>query len=131
MSLPPFPDAEAVLIDLLNGIDGAFACTSPPESPSGLALPLIVVNRIGGGTDDGITDRALCAILVIHSSRRDAWKLSTKVRDTVLSAGATQVNGVLIDTTEEVIGNQEEMDIDPDNRMVDSTFYLSFRRPWE
>lgn len=128
--LPPFPDAEAVLIDLLDGLDGAYACTALPDAAAFESrIPVIVCNRLGGGSNDGITDKALCAVLVIHRTRREAWVLASKVRDAVLAASATAVNGVLIDHTEEVTGNQEVMDIDPDNRMIDSSFYLSFRRP--
>lgn len=94
-------------------------------------MPLIICNRIGGGTDDDITDKALCAVLVIHHTRPQAWALASKVRETILAAGRTPtaVNGVLIDATSEVTGNQEVLDIDPDNRMVDATYWLAFRRP--
>lgn len=130
--LPPFPDAEKVLVEMLDGIGGAYACTAlPDESDFDQLMPIIVCNRIGGGTDDNITDRALCAVLVIHHSRAEAWTLASTVRDTIIAAGQTPtaINGVLIDATEEVTGNQEVMDINPDNRMIDSSFYLSFRRP--
>lgn len=130
--LPPFPDAEKVLVEMLDGIDGAYACTAlPDESDFDGLMPIIVCNRIGGGTSDNITDRALCAVLVIHHTRAEAWTLASTVRDTIIAAGQTPtaINGVLIDATEEVTGNQEVMDINPDNRMIDSSFYLSFRRP--
>ncbi|MDE8648079.1 hypothetical protein PXH69_24170 [Rhodococcus qingshengii] len=127
---PPFPDAEEVLVNLLDGIGGGYACTAlPDEKEFDAKIPIIVCNRIGGGSSDGITDNALCGVLVIHKTRGKAWVLAGEVRDAILSAGNTRVGGVLIDTTSETTGNQEVADIDPDNRMVDSSFYLNFRRP--
>lgn len=109
--------------------DLGYTCTALPDGDEFAGnFPLIVVNRIGGGCTDGITDRALCAVLVVHNTRPEAWRVAGLVRDRVLSAGCTEVDGVLIDTTDEATGNQEVMDIAPENRMVDSTFWLTFRR---
>ncbi|PBC38470.1 hypothetical protein CJ179_38350 [Rhodococcus sp. ACS1] len=122
-----FPDAELVLLSLLD--DLGYTCTALPDPDQFDAqMPIIVCNRIGGGVDGlGITDNALCAILVIHDTRPLAWQVTAQVRQRILKAGCTEVDGILIDTTSEVVGNQEVMDINPENRMVDSTFYLSFR----
>lgn len=130
--MPDFPDAEAVLLDLLDGLDGAYTATALPSPEQFEALmPLVICNRIGGGTIDDITDKAMCSVLVIHHSRAQAWALAAKVREKILRAGRTPtaVNDVLIDATSEIVGNQEVMDINPDNRMVDSSYWLSFRRP--
>ncbi|MBM4707930.1 hypothetical protein GS982_01315 [Rhodococcus hoagii] len=130
MAAPRFPDAETVLVQMLDGVGGAYACTIVPEENEwDELLPIIAVKRIGGGTDDGITDRALCAVLVIHRDRHSAFNLAEDVRQMILDAGRTSVNGVLIDSTSEVTGNQEVSDIDLDNRVIDASYYLDFRRP--
>nr|WP_296763812.1 hypothetical protein [Rhodococcus sp. (in: high G+C Gram-positive bacteria)] len=122
-----FPDAEMVLLSLLDDI--GYTCTALPEDEQfEAALPIIVCNRIGGGSSDGITDDALCAVLVIAKSRPEAWRISGQVRDRIMNAGCTEVDGILIDYTREVQANNQVPDINPENRFVDSNYTLSFRQ---
>jgi hypothetical protein len=50
MVLPPFPDAETVLLALLEPLAQTVTAT-----PADLVAPLIRVQRVGG-SDDGIID---------------------------------------------------------------------------
>nr|WP_147265899.1 hypothetical protein [Nocardia puris] len=110
--------------------DLGYTCTALPDGSMWESLsPIIAVNRVGGGVDgDGITDRALMAVVVIAHTRPAAWAAADRVRQRVLAAGATEVDGVLIDAVEEVIGNTQVPDITDDNRFVDASYLLSVRR---
>ncbi|MFE5290208.1 hypothetical protein ACFRAQ_35095 [Nocardia sp. NPDC056611] len=122
-----FPDAELVCMGLLD--DLGYTCTGLPsaeEWPN--LLPIIAIRRTGGGIDiNGITDRAMVSVVVIDSTRPKAWETAGAVRDRLRYAGATEVDGVLIDTTEEIVGNNQEWDIDVDDRFVDMQFWVTFR----
>ncbi|CAM4323280.1 hypothetical protein NONI108955_20795 [Nocardia ninae] len=122
-----FPDVELVCLSLLA--DLGYTCTALPDGDEwSLKFPLIAINRIGGGVDaDGITDRALVAIVVVEDTRPKAWSAAGRVRQRMLAAGGTEVGGILIDSVEEAIGNTQVPDITEDNRFVDASFFLSFR----
>ncbi|RDI65759.1 phage tail termination protein [Nocardia pseudobrasiliensis] len=121
-----FPDAEIVLLALLD--DLGWTCTALPDPAEWPTLmPIIAVNRIGGGCRDGITDRALMSVVVVADTRAKAWASAHRVRERILSAGATKAGGVLIDYTDEEVGNTQEPDLNSDNRFVESTYWISFR----
>ena len=119
-----FPDAEAVVCDLLEQVAPTATFL---DKGWGDVLPVIQVNRIGGSRDS-ITDVARIQVAVWAESRAQVWQLANQIRDLVLYAGNTRVNGVLIDWTEESIAGQQVPDIDPDDRRVISTFQFAFRR---
>ncbi len=127
MSEPQFPDAELVAMDLLE--DLGWCCTALPDPEQWASLaPIIAVNRTGGGVDSsGITDRALIAVVVVDSTRPRAWTAARGVRARILSAGCTEVNGVLIDTTDEETGTAQDPNLASDNRFVELAFWMSFR----
>ncbi|MGW5267254.1 phage tail termination protein [Rhodococcus sp. NPDC003994] len=124
-----FPDVEQVLVDLLTPI--TYTCTALPEDPKKLAQlePLIWARRTGGGIDrDQIADNAVVQLTIFARKRSVAQTLAGRARTAVLNAGGTKVNGVLVDTADEVTGVLEIPDIDPLNRTVTVAFRLSFRR---
>ncbi|MFC8182403.1 hypothetical protein ACFULT_26325 [Rhodococcus sp. NPDC057297] len=128
-----FPDVELVLLSLLD--EFGYTCTFLPDDKdpvSGLPmwktlLPVIAVNRVGGGTD-GITDRPLVQVGVFADTRQQAWSVSGQCRNKILASGGTRVDGVLVDSARESQGVQQFPDLNPDNKFVASTFQLSFRR---
>lgn len=125
---PAFPDAELVTMSLLD--DLGWTCTALPDPEQWPSLmPIIAINRIGGGvTRDGITDRALIAVVVVEETRPKAWQSAAKVRARIASAGCTEVDGILIDTTDEETGTAADPNLGSDNRFVEQTFWLSFRQ---
>lgn len=89
---------------------------------------VIVINRVGGGSD-GITDRPLLQVGVYaKDSRTRAWSVAGRVRERLLKAGGRTVDGALIDSVREAQGVQQLPDLNPDNKFVAATFQLSFRR---
>ncbi|MFI5777028.1 hypothetical protein [Nocardia sp. NPDC051570] len=112
--------------------DLGYTCTALPDGSRWPELvPLIGVHRSGGGIDsEGITDRAMMSVCVVDATRPKAWATAAKVRQRLLAAGATEVDGALIDSTEEIIGNNQEQDTDIDDRFVDMEFWVSFREIW-
>ncbi|WP_052068579.1 phage tail termination protein [Rhodococcoides fascians] len=122
-----FPDAEAVLVTLLD--DLGYTCTFLPDEKEWRDMDaVIVVNRVGGGSD-GITDRPLLQVGVYaKDSRTRAWSVAGQVRERLLNAGGTAVDGALIDSVREAQGVQQFPDLNPDNKFVAATFQLSFRR---
>lgn len=127
MSAPGrFPDAEQVVIDLLKQF--GHACTFlPPKEKFAESLPIIWISRTGGSRD-AITDRPIVQVAVFTHARSESWRIADDCREAILAAGGTRVNGVLIDTTREVTAVTALPDIDPQNRMVQATYALSFRR---
>jgi hypothetical protein len=119
-----FPDAEAVVCDLLEQV--APTATQLDKGWDDV-LPVIQVNRIGGRRDQ-ITDVARIQVAVWASSRAEVRTLADDIDELILSAGNTRVNGVLIDWTEQSIAGQQVPDVDPDDRRIISTYQLAFRR---
>lgn len=119
-----FPDAEAVMCDLLTPLAPTATFLSEGWVDT---LPVIQVNRVGGGADS-ITDIARLQVAVFAGTRAAAWQLANQVRQTVLTAGNTRVGGVLIDSASESTAGQQIPDIDPDDKRVISTYQLAFRR---
>lgn len=91
MVLPPFPDAETVLLALLEPLAPTVTAT-----PADLVAPLIRVQRVGG-SDDGITDYPRMEIACYGKDRAQAWQLAEQCRQLILGSVRTRVGGVLID----------------------------------
>ena len=122
MMLAPFPDAEAVVIDLLEPVAPGYT-----ELPDNFTPDAIRVTRTGG-SDDGITDYALVEVTSFGSSRARAWQMDGAVRQWILAAGGTSVNGVLVDLTRTATPSQQLPDPREDLRVVTSSYRLAFRR---
>ena len=120
--LSPFPDAEAVVIDLLEPVAPGYT-----ELPHDFDPDAIRVTRTGG-SDDGVTDYALVEVTSFGSSRARAWQMDGEVRQLVLAAGGTAVNGVLVDYTRTATPSQQLPDPRDALRVVTSSYRLAFRR---
>ena len=109
--------------------DLGYTCTGLPDEADWPSLvPIIAIARVGGGIDtEGITDTASMTVVSIDESRPKAWETAIKVRRRIADAGATEVNGILIDSTEEDVGVVQQPDLNPDNRFVEMTFRVSCR----
>lgn len=123
-----FPDAEDVLMDLLDPF-GHVCSGMPKKDEFESLLPIIFCQRIGGGVSpSGIDDVPMMMVLVFHRTRPEARQLSARCREAILGAGRTNVNGVLVDWTREATGVQNLPDLNPDNRAVESTYWMCFRK---
>lgn len=120
--LSPFPDAEAVVIDLLDPVAPGYT-----ELPHDFDPDAIRVTRTGG-SDDGVTDYALVEVTSFGSSRARAWQMDGEVRQLIIAAGGTAVNGVLVDYTRTATPSQQLPDPRDDLRVVTSSYRLAFRR---
>ncbi len=120
--MPSYPNVEAVLCDLLADLAPTVTFRDPEREP-----PYVFVRRTGG-SEDGVTDRPTVRVEVLHHSYAGAQELTNLVRQRILSAGCTNVNGVLIDTTDEITAHQVYQYFDPDDRNITSTYRLSFRK---
>jgi hypothetical protein len=123
--LPNYPDAEKVFRDLLTPLARTVTQTDEGET---FASPVIQVQRVGG-SDDGLTDRPRMEIACFAADRHDAWNLAETVRQTVLAAGGTKVNGVLVDKTVTETPAQQLPDLNRDVRKVVALYRAAFRRP--
>lgn len=117
-----YPNVEDVLCDLLDPI----APTDTWRDPS-RGLPIIIVRRIGG-REDGVTDRPAVRVQVEADDYPQARDLAATVRGIILESGCTNVNGVLIDTANEVTAQQQTPAFNPEDNNVTSTYVLSFRK---
>ncbi|MBN9108568.1 MAG: hypothetical protein J0I34_07275 [Pseudonocardia sp.] len=121
--LTPWPDAEVVLLDLLEPI--APTVTSTPPT---ITTPLIRVVRTGG-SDDGITDSPVVEVTCIGATRTESWQLSEQCRQVILASPNTVVGGALIDNAATFTPPQQIPDPDLDKRSVTTNFVLAWRRP--
>lgn len=125
--LPAFPDAENVVMGLLEPLvtdPDTQLVTVIPEQPT---LPTIQVLRTGG-SDDYVTDFPNVEVKVLGSSRPSAWDLAEKVRQVVLGARCTQVGSALIDGTVTVTPAVQVPDEGDDVRAVVASYQLAMRR---
>lgn len=122
--LAPFPDAEVVLLELLDPAI-APACTATPPT---ITPPLIRVVRTGG-SDDGITDSPVVEVTCIGADRQASWALAEECRQVILASPNTVVAGVLIDDAATFTPPQQIPDPDLDKRSVTTNFVLAWRRP--
>lgn len=134
MTLPlAYPDAEQVAMDLLSPIGLATTWIPPDPTP-----PLVVVQRIGGGTDEwDMTDYPLLRILFYGGSRDEAWNLSREGEKMLLGSKkktvdrpGTASDGVLIDDVSLLVGGLLDPDLDPDDRRVTTNYVLAMRRQY-
>jgi hypothetical protein len=123
MVLPPFPDAETVVMTLLESVAPTVTAT-----PADLTPPLIRVQRVGG-SDDGITDRPRVEVACYGSDRAGAWQLAEQCRQLVLGSTRTRVAGVLIDAARTANPpTQVPYATTEDVRRVVAYFHFSWRR---
>ncbi|MCD2099536.1 hypothetical protein QNA24_30270 [Rhodococcus qingshengii] len=120
--MPSYPNVEDVLCDLLDSIAYTDTWRDPERE-----LPFIIVRRVGGN-EDGITDRPAVRVQVTADDYESAKNLMGAVRERILNAGCTSVNGVNIDVTREIVGGQQAPAFNPEDISVTSTFVLSFRK---
>lgn len=121
-----WPDAEQVVIDMLD--DLGYACGELPKTAEALsdAFPVIWIVRAGGATD-GITDRPIIEVDCIAPSRAQASATAQAVRARIAGSAGTTHGGVLVDYAREITGRTPRPDIDPKLSAIQATFQLSFR----
>jgi hypothetical protein len=125
--LPAWPDAELVVLDLLDPV-GSTVLETGDDIPPGTVL----IQRVGGA-DDGITDRPVMQIVCFHGDRSAAWSLARNVQQRMLAAGGTRVTGehvtgVLIDSVRTVTPPDLLPDRNPNLRPVAAQYRLGMRR---
>jgi hypothetical protein len=121
--LPPFPDAEAVVMALLEHLAPTVTAT-----PADLQPPLIRVQRVGG-SDDHVTDRPRVEIACYGTNRTQAWGLAEACRTVILASPRTTVAGVLVDTARtDNPPTQVPYATSEDTRRVVAYYRLAWRR---
>ncbi|MGQ0774549.1 MAG: phage tail termination protein [Pseudonocardiales bacterium] len=123
MELPPFPDAETVVLELLAAVAPTVTATADP-----LILPVIRVQRVGGA-DDGISDNPRIEVACYGATRAQAWQMAERCRQLVLAGAMTTVAGALIDKAATETPAVQLPDDSPDVRRVVGTYRLVMRRP--
>jgi len=121
-----FPDAEAIVMALLEGITGTPCVTVTPDNLDDV-VPVIQVNRTGGN-DDGITDFPRITVAVFDNRRQPAWDLAETCRQALLGSVRTKVDGTLIDNVRTDTDPQQVPDSNPNIRKVTATYRLAMRR---
>jgi hypothetical protein len=127
------PNATMVIMDLLAGVtdDTGAAADIRTAPPPDFSPPLLVVKRVGGTPDeDGLTDRPIVLVAAYGANFPGAVKLQENVQIRVLTSPLTMVDGVLIDTADIYVGEEEIPDVYPDERRIVVTYQFSWRRPW-
>lgn len=122
-----WPDVEAFVCDWLADLGHVCTWYPDPEDFESL-LPIIVVNRTGGGSPDGLSDVALVTIAVTASSRAESWTVMGRIRDRVRGASrGFDTDAALVDAVTEQVGPQQVPQLNPDHREVQMTFQVVCR----
>ena len=128
MSVAPAEDLMEVLLD-----DIAYTDTVLPAEPWDDIYPIAAFNRLpnGGVTNDGLQDRALMAFLVIDKDRASAQASATRIADRIMNDGFSYnipLDGKLwlVETVEQTSPAANEIDINPDNRFIEMSFWVNF-----
>ncbi|AXH70410.1 hypothetical protein HOT75_gp022 [Gordonia phage Daredevil] len=124
------PDVEKLIEIYLD--DLVYTDTHLPEPPWDDIFPIAVYNRLpAGGVDaDGLTDRALVGFLIIGETRDAAQSAAREVTEKILNDGLCYEihhNGQdwLVESVEQVSSGANELDVNPDNRFVELSFWLN------
>jgi hypothetical protein len=129
-----FPDANAVLINMLRDI--APTVLRPPAE---FVPPLIQVKRVGGQSDpEDVTDFPIMLISCYGRNWGEAQDLLSKVQVRILTSPLTEVpvldpqgnvtGRVLVDSAAIHVGEVELPGEWPDDRRLNATFQLGWRR---
>lgn len=94
--LPAFPDAEDLMLDLLDPLGTVVLAT-----PVSLVPPLIVVRRVGGFSDR-ITDFAVIQVETYGSTHEQAAGLAESCRQVIIASPATVAGGTSVDSARTV-----------------------------
>jgi hypothetical protein len=129
LNLPPFADAEEVVLTLLSSIGPPVVKGTPPT----LSPPTIVVKRIGGHSDY-ITDFPEIYVRCLGVNRPASTALQLQCQQTIENAFATQVTTddgtvVLIDGTQTLTSGHIMPYENVDVREVAAVYQLKMRRP--
>lgn len=136
MALPlPYPDAELVMMAILDPIESASDIVTwiPENAPNGL----VVVTRTGGVPDQwDVTDYPLLRVSCYGQTRAEAWDLQRECQRHILAAAHHAVDvpeeggEVLVDSSAIADGSSQVPELDPDDRRVDATYVLGLRRQY-
>jgi hypothetical protein len=88
--VPPWPDAEAILVALLADMGTVTTQTQP-----GTQLPVIRVNRVGGADTDRITDVARVSVIMYAATIAQAKQLAGRAQQRILATPAATADGVI------------------------------------
>lgn len=132
--LDPFPDAESVMMDLLDPHGETVTATPETIEPG-----LIQVERIGG-PDDGVTDRPRVRVTCFGATRATAWAMTRATQQVVLASGGTMVTGpetaaeypggVLIDKAFTATPPKQVPESGRGSRQIETVYEIHLRRPW-
>jgi hypothetical protein len=134
--IPAWPDVEDLMCTYFERF--GHTCTEYPDEHDedgqplfDNLLPIIVINRGGGGSPDGIVDVAIVQVAVTAASRAESWRvMNTGIRRAVKAAehGCT-IDGYTIVEMSEVVGPQQLPSLNPDHREVQLEFQVNVQRP--
>lgn len=127
-NLPPFADAEEVVLTLLTPV-GDVVKGSPPN----LSPPIIVVKRVGGHSDY-ITDFAEVQVRCLGATRPASMALQLQCQKTIENAFATEVTMqdgtvALIDGSQTLTSGHPMPYENVDIREVAAIYLIKMRRP--
>lgn len=121
-----WPDVEDLVCDWFEDL-GVVRTWYPPAGEVEALLPLIIVQRTGGGSPDGLQDVALVTVAVTASSRAESWQLMCRIRERIRDADGGEFLLGLVDETAEQVGPQTVPQLNPDQREVQMTFQIVVR----
>lgn len=129
-----WPDPEKVvgtIVRPLVGHDahvGNFLVVDYDEQIGDQDQPFITVRERGGVIDqDDFTSYPNVEVSCWGKTRSVARNTMSEATKLVLQSGGTEVNGVLVDSAEDITGSEEPVLENPDDRVLTKMFRLGFR----
>lgn len=121
--LPAYPDAEQVVMALLESLAPTVTETTDP-----IVTPLIRVMRVGGNSDQ-LQDYPRMEIACYGATRNEAWQLQQQCEAVIVNSPGTEVAGTLIDNARTDNPPQQPPYANPDVRRVVAYYRFTWRRP--
>ena len=131
ISLPAFPDAEDVVMALLEEVAPT---TTDTDALLAANAPIIKVTRVGG-TDDFITDRPLVEVACFAATYNEVRQLARACQQVILQCAARKIvtpdypDGVLIDKAETTSAPLRVPYENTELRHKAATYQFAWRRP--
>ena len=129
-----WPDPEKVvgtIVRPLVGHDahvGNFLVVDYDEQIGDQDQPFITVRERGGVIDDDdFTSYPNVEVSCWGKTRSVARSTMSEATKLVLQSGGTEVDGVLVDSAEDITGSEEPVLENPDDRVLTKMFRLGFR----
>lgn len=122
-----WPDLERVVVAWLTQQVSDVPTQTEVDDTLADSLPLLQVQRVPGGSSDGVTEEALVDVTTYAGDRRTLWQTAQRAHAAMLRLSAQTVAGMSVDWCEVDNGLGEVAYANPKIRRAVGTYRLTTR----